>query len=115
MIQDNIFYIRMYTGGEDMNTTDRIRDVMKAKGMSQGRLADAAGVSRATINNYLTGATPLTLDRADQIAEILGVTLADLVVDDTDKQALEIGRRLRDADIPSLIRQIRRIIEPFME
>lgn len=102
-----------------MNATDRtrgtIREIMKAEGMSQGALADATGVSRATINNYLMGATPLTLDRAEQIARILGVTLADLVVDDTDKQALDIGRRLRDADIPSLIRQIRMIIKPFME
>lgn len=102
-----------------MNTTDRIRgtirEIMKAKGLSQGALADAAGVSRATINNYLMGATPLTLDRADQIARILGVTLADLVVDDTDKQALTIGRQLRDADIPDLIRRVRTIIKPFME
>lgn len=98
-----------------MNATDRIREIMKAEGMSQGALADAAGVSRATINNYLTGSTPLTLDRADQIARILGVTLADLVVDDTDKQALDIGRRLRDADIPSLIQRVQMIIKPFME
>lgn len=98
-----------------MATTDRIREVMKAKGMSQGALADAVGVSRATINNYLMGATPLTLDRADQIAGILGVTLADLVADDADKQALEIGRQLRDADIPDLIRRVRTIIKPFME
>ena len=110
-----MFYIRMYTGGEDMSTTDRIREVMKAKGMSQGRLADAVGVSRATINNYLCGDTPLTLDRADQIAGVLGVTLADLVADDADRQALDVGRQLRDADIPDLIRRIRVIIKPFME
>lgn len=98
-----------------MNTTNRIREIMKAEGISQGALADAVGVSRATINNYLCGSTPLTLDRADQIAGILGVTLADLVVDDADKQALNIGRQLRDADIPDLIRRIRMIIKPFME
>lgn len=98
-----------------MNATDRIREIMKAKGISQGALADAAGVSRATINNYLTGATPLTLDRADQIAGILGVTLVDLVADSKDRQALEIGRQLRDADIPDLIRRVQKIIKPFME
>jgi transcriptional regulator with XRE-family HTH domain len=88
---------------------------MKAKGMSQGALADVIGVSRATINNYLCGDTPMTIDRADQIAEILGVTLADLVADDKDKQALNIGRQLRDADIPDLIRRVKMIIKPFME
>ena len=98
-----------------MNITNRIRETMKVKGMSQGVLADAVGVSRATINNYLMGATPLTIDRADQIVGILGVTLADLVADDEDRQALEIGRQLRDADIPDLIRRVRKIIKPFIE
>lgn len=102
-----------------MNATDRIRsrirEIMKAKGMSQGALADVIGVSRATINNYLCGDTPMTIDRADQIAGVLGVTLADLVADDNDVQALDVGRQLRDADIPSLIRRVKMIIKPFME
>lgn len=102
-----------------MNTTDRIRarirEIMKDRGLSQGALADAVGVSRATINNYLCGDTPMTLDRADQIAGVLGVTLADLVADDNDVQALDVGRQLRDADIPDLIRRVRTIIKPFME
>ena len=54
-------------------------------------------------------------DRADQIAGVLGVTLADLVADDNDVQALDVGRQLRDADIPDLIRRVRTIIKPFME
>ena len=109
----------MYTGGEDMITTDRIRsrirEIMKDRGLSQGALADTVGVSRATINNYLCGDTPMTIDRADQIAGILGVTLADLVADDADRQALDIGRQLRNADIPDLIRRVRKIIKPFIE
>jgi transcriptional regulator with XRE-family HTH domain len=50
-----------------------IREMRKAAGMSQMRLADKIGVSYQQVQKYEKGASKLSVPRLMQIAEIFGV------------------------------------------
>jgi transcriptional regulator with XRE-family HTH domain len=56
----------------------RIREVRKQKGMSQGKVAKAIGCSRPFFNQVEGGKRVLSLVRLIQIAHVLGVSLATL-------------------------------------
>jgi transcriptional regulator with XRE-family HTH domain len=57
----------------------RIRDVRKARGMSQAALAEAAGLSKNSISRYETGEAMPSLLIADKLAAVLDVSLRALV------------------------------------
>ena len=71
--------------------SERLRTVRTKKGLSQADLAKAIGVSAATISSYETanGAKIPALDKAEAIAEALGVSLdwlCGLTAPDTEEQ-----------------------------
>lgn len=43
------------------------------RGFTQGQLADAAGVTRVTMNNYLTGKTSMPIEVFLKVCEVLGL------------------------------------------
>ena len=57
----------------------KIREYRKAAKVTQDDLAEKLGVNRATVSKYETGAISPTLEQAQRIADILGVTLAELL------------------------------------
>jgi transcriptional regulator with XRE-family HTH domain len=57
---------------------DRIRRYRIAQGMSQERLAEAAGLDRQTVGNYELARTPASIDHLVAIARALNVPLVNL-------------------------------------
>jgi transcriptional regulator with XRE-family HTH domain len=58
-----------------------IREMRKAAGMSQMRLADKIGVSYQQIQKYEKGASKLSIDRLTQIAEVFAVPVMAFLED----------------------------------
>ena len=56
-----------------------VRAVAARKGLRQGELADAIGVSRQAVSRKLAGATPITVEELLRIAAALEVSPGDLL------------------------------------
>ena len=56
----------------------RIRELRKARGLTQGELAERVGLSRSYLAEIESGAKPVNNLRLGRLAEELGVTEADL-------------------------------------
>ena len=54
-----------------------IRNALKDKGVKANWLAAQLGVSSSTVYDLMAGRRELSVDRAAQIAEKLGISLAD--------------------------------------
>lgn len=63
----------------------RAAQIRKQKGLSQGELADLVGVEQPTISRFERGFDGVTLRLIKQIADALGVTVADLFGDERDE------------------------------
>ena len=57
----------------------RVREVRKAKGISQERLAEMAGIDRSYMGNIERGEKNITLKKAYEICDALDVEIQDLV------------------------------------
>ena len=57
----------------------RVREVRKAKGISQERLAEMAGIDRSYMGNIERGEKNITLKKAYEICDALEVEIQDLV------------------------------------
>jgi len=66
-----------------------IREMRKAAGMSQMRLADKIGVSYQQVQKYEKGASKLSIDRLTQIAEVFGVPVMSFLEDTRAAKAAE--------------------------
>jgi transcriptional regulator with XRE-family HTH domain len=62
-----------------MDVIDNIRRIRKHKGFSHEAMAIDLGISQAAYTKIENGDTKLTVDRLQEIAEILEVTLGDLL------------------------------------
>lgn len=60
---------------------NRIREVLKSKGIKQKWLAEQLGKSFSMVNAYVCNRKQPSLEILHQIAEILGVDMKDLLVD----------------------------------
>lgn len=59
--------------------TIKLKEVRKQKGLKQTDLADMLGTKQQIISQYETGADTPSLERLIEFAQILNVTLDDLV------------------------------------
>ena len=57
----------------------KLREIRKAKKMTQGELSRISGIHRVTIAKYENGRMCPTLDNAIKLATALGVTVDDLI------------------------------------
>ena len=57
---------------------ENLRKFWKASDVSQEELARALKCSRQTVSNKLNGRTKLTLDEAQTLCELLGISFAQL-------------------------------------
>lgn len=53
---------------------DVLETLMRARGLTQGRLAESIGATQATVSRYISGARTPDSSEAAKIAEVLGVT-----------------------------------------
>jgi transcriptional regulator with XRE-family HTH domain len=56
-----------------------LRHWREHRGFSQDQLADAIGISKASVSRVENGITPYTQDVVEAYARVLGCTVADLV------------------------------------
>lgn len=87
---------------------ERLRDARKAMKMTQEDLAKKIGVKRAVISKYETGLISPSADTLQKIANVLNVSMADLLTidphtrwatqDDFDRFAAGSGNEVTDAD-----------------
>jgi transcriptional regulator with XRE-family HTH domain len=57
-----------------------VSDAMKAHGKNQRDIAEATGIPLVTLNRRLTGRSPFVITELIAIAEVLDVSLVELVV-----------------------------------
>lgn len=57
-----------------MTVNEKIAELLDWRGVSQLELSNRTGIPHSTINAYITGRTPISLDVANKIATALGVT-----------------------------------------
>lgn len=74
-------------GGMAMTLGERIYNFRTEKGMSQGDLADALGVSRQSISKWETNRSVPELDKLVKLSEIFGVSLDELILDKKNQEA----------------------------
>lgn len=58
-----------------MDFKDRLKELRKAKGLSQATLADRLGLSKSTIGMYETGDITPSVDALNQIADFFNVDM----------------------------------------
>lgn len=72
---------------------DNLIFLRKAKHLSQEELADQIGVSRQTLSKYETGEALPDIEKCKRLAELLDVTLDDLVSYDKTASGLNVPPR----------------------
>jgi transcriptional regulator with XRE-family HTH domain len=80
---------------------ERIKELRKEAGWSQGELADKVGTDARQISRYENGRITPSLDVVARIAEALNVSVDHLVFEDVPRRALHapdhgLGDRLAD-------------------
>lgn len=71
-----------------------IRRYMRFAGLSQGDLASLWGVTRGAVSQRLNGYSHLKFTEVAQAAEVLNVSIADLMDEDAYKQDEELRERM---------------------
>lgn len=96
----------------------KIRLLRYEKGWRQEDVAAALKISVPALSKIESGITDLNLSRADQIAELFGISLAQLIACDSTDQALgndleTLSRLLeqRDAELITLQKKVIALLE----
>lgn len=94
---------------------ERIKSLLRQKGKSVAELADYLNLHRATVYGILNGTISLSLERALQIAEFLGVEISDLVygpqtvfMRNSDQRMIELIRQEVDRIIEERLKEERK-------
>lgn len=74
-----------------MAFADNLIELRKYNNYSQEELAEMIGVSRQTLSKYETGESLPDIEKCRMIADVLGVTLDDLVSFNKDEDNLGLG------------------------
>jgi transcriptional regulator with XRE-family HTH domain len=76
----------------------RIKEVRENKGMTQGMLAEKAGISQKMISRYERGEQEPTAGKLEDLASALGVTPGDLfeVIDPVEEDGRSFRRGLQE-------------------
>jgi transcriptional regulator with XRE-family HTH domain len=62
----------------------RIKEIMSERGITSASLAKEVGISKVAVSNIITGKSSPSLDNAVEIAKCLGVSINDLLGEETD-------------------------------
>lgn len=61
-----------------MSMLERLRDILKERGLTLKAFADLSGISQPNLSNYINGNISPTLDTLDKIAKALNIEVQDL-------------------------------------
>lgn len=75
----------------------RLQQARVARGLSQAELAERIAIEPVTLSRYETGARGPSITTLRDAARVLGITLADLVVDDRPVPEPEQDPRIQRA------------------
>ena len=92
----------------------RIKEIAKKKGMTMGHIAKRLGISPVNLSNSLNG-NP-TLNRLQEVANILEVPISDLFVNDTISKIhgfIEIDGTIHKVDSITSLKRILREYDIF--
>ena len=67
---------------------NKLRELRKAKGMTQFTLADKANVARSVIARFETGRTVMSTKNLNSICRVLGCRMDDVLGEGTDGKAV---------------------------
>lgn len=94
--------------GEMYNAPERfinnVRRELRRQGWTQTQLAERAGMARQHVSNYLSGVNVPSLERAERIAEALGLTVSELLLDESRITILPISaveRAIEEQHLPA--------------
>lgn len=90
-----------------MGLYERIRDIAKSRGYSINRLEKELGFARSSINKFNKNIP--SVDKLQQIADLLGVSLDDLMTGETPTDKKEVALTKRDE------RDIKKDLDSIME
>lgn len=77
---------------------NRLKELRKEKGLTQQELAKDIGVHYRTLQNWENGKAEIKTDKAQQLADFLGVSLLYLMgYDHTEKAIKDLKKELVDA------------------
>lgn len=63
---------------------ERIRKVMRRRGVSQTALGEGVGKTQSQVSKWLRAEVPMTLEQVDQVAEVLDIPVELLLMDEED-------------------------------
>lgn len=78
-------------GGPVMSLRDRVRDLRKEHGWSQGELAEKIGADPAQISRYEAGRITPSADAVIRLAEVFAVSTDYLLISDAPRRPLRRG------------------------
>lgn len=73
----------------------RIKELRKARGMDQGKLAEYMNLSRPQISNLENGRRNLNIQQIKMLADFFGVSLSTLGVESEEIETIELLERAR--------------------
>ncbi|WP_113636058.1 helix-turn-helix domain-containing protein [Nubsella zeaxanthinifaciens] len=77
-----------------VTTASLIRSIRASKGFSQEYIANELGIKQAAYSNIESGKSDITLNRLHDIANLLEVSIFDLIIDNTNKSEKEFNEPL---------------------
>lgn len=94
----------------------RLKELRKARGISQEALAAELGVRKSAISKWETGRAQMTLDRLEQVAAILGCTPVELLgyaplLDSGETELLDLFRAVPKERQDRVLKIFRALIE----
>lgn len=64
----------------------RLKEILEKKGLTQVWLSDQIGVSVVSVNNWCQNKNDPSLKTLKRMADVLGIKIADLLIDDNIMQ-----------------------------
>ena len=106
------FETRLFSKNMETQFGDRLKSLMDEKGIKQQFVADALGVARNTVSNWVTGRSRVTIDEASRLADVLGVDLDHLagrtvspkeLLNSKQKAWIRLGEILESQGVESIV------------
>ena len=79
-----------------MDAKMRIKELMKAKNITEYRLAKLSGLSQSTLSNLFNRNTAPTIPTVEAICAGLGITLAQFFCDDSAESPIYLTKEQKD-------------------
>ncbi len=74
-----------------ITTASLIRSIRVSKGLSQEYIANELGIKQAAYSNIESGKADITLNRLHDVAQLLEVSVFDLIIENNNKQENQLG------------------------